>query len=118
MSTLSEQLLALKRPRLSQPDLSHRIDAHLAAAATCALTSPLVDLHTATAIHAACAQLLSDWPQLDPEQRLWTQAACLYFADPDEDQGEPDFDSIVGFDDDLDALNHCLERIGRPTVHP
>ena len=118
MSTLSKQLLALKGPALDPTDLSARIHAHLAAATAHAVTSPLVDLHTATAIHAACAQLLADWPHLDPEQRLWTQAACLYFADPDEVQGEPDFDSIVGFDDDLDALNLCLERIGRPTVHP
>ena len=118
MSTLSEKLLALKRPVLDSAELSARIHAHMAAAVERAHTSPLVDLHTASAIHAACAQLLSEWPQLDPEQRLWTQAACLYFADPDEAQGEPDFDSIVGFDDDLDALNLCLARIGRPPVHP
>lgn len=112
-----DQLLALKRPALSQAELTQRIHAHLAAATERAQSSPLVDLHTATAIHAACAQLLDQWPQLTQEQRQWTQAACLYFADPDEAQGEPDFDSIVGFDDDLDALNLCLERIGRPTVH-
>ncbi|MFT5586694.1 MAG: hypothetical protein ACI9VR_004293, partial [Cognaticolwellia sp.] len=46
MSTLSERVLTLKRPALSQADLSRHINAHLAAAITCAQASPLVDLHT------------------------------------------------------------------------
>ncbi|MED5374276.1 MAG: hypothetical protein VX899_24875 [Myxococcota bacterium] len=120
MRSLRDQILHLRQQPLLHIDaIRARIDQHLQTAQTAAQTSPFVDLPTAATIHAACTELLNDWDQLTDDARLWAQVACLYFADPDDSAGEPDFDSIVGFDDDLDALNHCLERIGRPPVpHP
>lgn len=93
------------------PELRALVQAHLAATRTASAASPWVDLEGAEQVAAACLALLDATDDLSPEHRSWVQAACLYFAESDD--GEADFDSIVGFDDDAEIVNHVCDRVGR-----
>lgn len=86
---------------------------HLHAARAAASDSPLVDLDKAQLIADALLDML-DLPELDAEQRAWVRAACIYFAETND--GEDDFDSLSGFDDDADVTVFVAETIGRPEL--
>jgi uncharacterized membrane protein YkvA (DUF1232 family) len=42
--------------------------------------------------------------------RVWLKGAMLYFVEVDD--GDHDFDSPIGFNDDVDVLNACLSMAG------
>lgn len=87
------------------------VDAHLSAAEKAAANSAFVDLALARALATNCQALLDAWPTLPPAHQQLAQAACRYFADPDDD--EDDFASIIGFEDDAELLNHIVAALGR-----
>ncbi|MEQ1503095.1 MAG: hypothetical protein ABMB14_12735 [Myxococcota bacterium] len=98
-------------PARGRDELRAAVEEHLAEVRRAAIDDPFVDLATAERVAAGCHALLDAWSGFDPDARAWTQVACLYFADPRDD--EDDLASIVGFDDDLEVLHHVTERVCR-----
>lgn len=108
-TTVLTRLMAT--PLTDPGELTSRVDAHLAAVRKAADDDPFVDLDTAEQIAATLHRLLALWPTLSDDHRGWAQAAAAYFVQTDD--GTDDFDSVIGFSDDLDVLTHALDRIGR-----
>ena len=86
------------------------VEAHGARAHEVAAADPFVDLRRAVQVADACIALLDALPRLSASDRSWVSAACLYFADSDDE--EDDFSSVVGFDDDAEVVNHVAARLG------
>ena len=112
---MRSKLTALRGGPLRTPDtLRDRVQAHLDRARTVAAQDAFLDLDAAQRVAETLLVLLQDWTQFpEPERRL-VQAACLYFVA--DDDAEPDFDSLVGFDDDVEAVNHTLDLLRRPEL--
>ena len=73
--------------------------------------NPLVDFEAAEKIAAAFAAIQGSFKSLSEEQQKALKAAMYYFAlDEDEDA---DFESFLGFDDDVEITNVCLSFAGR-----
>lgn len=70
----------------------------------------MVNVALAEAITAIYANLLSRWPSLSTMATPWLKGAMLYFVETDDD--DPDFDSPIGFEDDVEVLNACLRMAG------
>ena len=110
--SIADIVSGLRRAELrTVSDLRAIVLGHLQAAESAAQTSPFVDLERATGVGQCCLALLNGWSELSEVERHWVQAGCVYFAEADDD--EDDFESIVGFDDDAEVLNHIAAQLGR-----
>lgn len=107
---IASRLAQLRATPATSATLRAGVTAHLAHARRVAAADPFVDIARAEQVAAACLALLDAWPTLDDDARSWVAAACLYFADSDDD--EDDFASILGFDDDAEVVNHVAARLG------
>ena len=96
---------------LSPVDCLKQAKDHLQRAASLAASKPTVNMALAKAIIEACEQVVADFDSLPPHSKAWLKGAMLYFAQTED--GEHDFDSFLGFDDDCEVLNACLELAGR-----
>jgi uncharacterized membrane protein YkvA (DUF1232 family) len=90
--------------------LGDRIQAHLRSAKAASLANPMVHVALAEAIAATYDKLIARWDSLPTAARPWLQGAMLYFVETDDD--DPDFDSPIGFEDDVEVLNACLRMAG------
>ena len=75
----------------------------------------LVNFRMAEAIVAVARQVCSSWDDVPTHARYWLRAAIAYFTTSDD--SEPDFDSPIGFEDDLEVLNACLKLAGRSDLY-
>ncbi|MEZ4321744.1 MAG: hypothetical protein R3F61_29990 [Myxococcota bacterium] len=96
---------------LDPPDaLRAQVEGHVKAAREAAAAGGPVDLKLAERLGKACLALLADFDRPIAEQRL-IQAACHYFVDSDDEEG--DFASMVGLEDDAHVMNYVLAQVGR-----
>jgi hypothetical protein len=115
--SLSETLLgSLRRlvkaaSALSPGDCLRMAESHLAAAVRQYRTQPSVNVRLAQAIYDCCEQLVSSFDTLPDHSKAWIKGAILYFAETSD--GEPDFESFLGFEDDCEILNACLRLANR-----
>ena len=110
-ASLLRQLSQLRTtPPMAAASLRALVEAHRARARKEAPRNPFVDVDRADQVADACLALLDAAPSLPPTAHPWVQAACLYFGA--EDDEEDDFDSIVGFDDDAEVVNHVAAELG------
>jgi hypothetical protein len=86
--------------------LYNRIQAHLRRAKIVSQSNPMVHVALAEAIVATYDTLMTRWSSLPASARPWIKGAMLYFVEVDDD--DHDFDSPIGFDDDVEVLNACL----------
>lgn len=61
-------------------------------------------------VAGGCEALLGRWEELSEEGRTVAQAAVQYFLR--QHDGEDDFESVTGFDDDAAVLNAALVQLG------
>lgn len=92
-----EQLLAEARQHLEQTQQAHA-------------SNRMINVRLASAIVVVIERLANTWDSLSANHRTWLAAAMLYFSNCDDD--EPDFDSPIGFEDDVEVLNSCLRFAG------
>lgn len=112
LDSLLKLLTDLKRLPLREPaDLRARVQAHLEEVRNAAGLNIRVDVELAAQVAEVLTELIDGWDGLSEDQRLWVQAGARYFTHAE--YGEHDFDSIVGFDDDVQVVNLVLERIER-----
>lgn len=101
---------ALQNPRLDVEDLREVVDGHLRQAREIAEAGGPVDIALAERLHRSCIAMLEAHYVNDADYRL-VQAACLYFADDQDDDG--DFTSSTGLKDDVLVLNYVASSVGR-----
>ncbi|MCB9795326.1 MAG: hypothetical protein H6741_21695 [Alphaproteobacteria bacterium] len=116
---LAPELSAALRRLLAQPlqppeALRAQVLAHLQRAHDAVARDPFVDGARAEQVGAGCLALLDAWDVTPASQRALVQAACLYFAQEDDD--EDDFASMVGFEDDAELFNHVVAELGRDAL--
>ncbi len=90
---------------LSQMAHSHVQHAHVAYA-----ENALVNVQLAEAINKVVQQLVEAFDSLPEFAKSPVRGAIYYFIS--DDDVEPDFGSPIGFEDDVDVLNACLD-LGR-----
>jgi hypothetical protein len=102
-----EQLLAAPLEPIEL--LRTRVEAHRARIESVGQSSQLFDLPLARRIAGVLGELLSE--PLDPERHRAVQLAVRYFEkDADAD---PDFESVLGFEDDALVVNAVVRFVGR-----
>ncbi len=99
---------------LSFSELRAACHAHLKAAEAAAEECPIVDIDSATRIVAAIEELVPLWDSFSPQAQESLKGAMHYFALTNDD--ENDFESAIGFDDDIRVLNAALFLAGRPQL--
>lgn len=110
-ASLLHQLSDLRdTPPMAAGTLRALVEAHLATVRREAQGNPFVDASRAEQVAHACLALLDAAASLPPAAHAWVQAACLYFSATDDE--ESDLDSIVGFDDDAEVVNHVAAELG------
>lgn len=102
LSECSETAVALSRK-----DLLKKASHHLALVATCAINNQMINIKLAQAVGSVIEKIVANWESLPDSARYWLAGAILYFSSNDDD--EPDFRSPIGFEDDADVLNACLQ---------
>jgi len=96
---------------MSRQALEELVRAHLRAVRAAHERDAFVDVELAVRVGEACLALLESYDGATEDHRRGIQAACTYFAAPHD--GEDDFESVVGFDDDRAILNHVAVNLGR-----
>ncbi len=112
----AEQLQALNKllPEaqvLSAKECYERAAGHFKETAEQARTKPLINVKLAQAILDVVDIVVRDFDSIPSHAKAWLKAAILYFAQIED--GENDFESLLGFEDDCEILNGCLLYAGR-----
>ncbi|MEQ1568089.1 MAG: hypothetical protein ABMA64_20790 [Myxococcota bacterium] len=77
-------------------------------------SDPSADTALAEALADRCAAWLGRWGELDGGAQRLVQVAVRYFAlDAD---GDDDWVSVFGFDDDREVLDAIARRLGEPAI--
>lgn len=92
----------------SRASLERAVKAHLTEVNLASETNELLDLSTARKLAQGLLALLER--SLD-EQLPMVQGAVLYFVE--DDDAESDFESAVGFDDDVEVFNAVCRHLGQ-----
>jgi hypothetical protein len=91
------------------PLLQTGVQAYLTQIAGALRSNEFIDAALAQAIGAVLLRLLGDYDSFAPEEQLLIVGAARYFIDPHDT--EPDTESVLGFEDDLEVLNYVLDAI-------
>jgi len=74
-----------------------------------------LDINLADCIARCCLTLVNEqWDGEGDHRKRLIQAACYYYVERDDEDG--DLQSVYGFDDDADLLNVILEHLDRPDL--
>lgn len=73
--------------------------------------NPFVNARFAEAIGRAIDSVVTEWDHFPQDTQYWFKGAIQYFVHSAD--GEPDFGSVIGFDDDAEVLNACLQLAGK-----
>lgn len=99
---------------LDATELLRRVQRHLDDTRMAHSRNRIVNLRLATAIANVANALLSDWDLIAVQYRNWLGGAILYFANSRD--SEHDFSSAIGFEDDAEVMNACLELAGKSAL--
>ena len=84
---------------------------HVANAKQQAQSNALINVGLACAILDVMERTSREWQTVPAHAQTWLKGAFHYFSHPDNE--EPDFESSVGFEDDVEIINACLKLAGR-----
>ena len=74
-----------------------------------------LDINLADCIARCCITLLNEqWDDEGDHRKRLIQAACYYFVESDDEDG--DLQSVYGFDEDAELLNVILEHLDLPDL--
>jgi uncharacterized membrane protein YkvA (DUF1232 family) len=92
-------------------DLNKQINAHLQRVRDALGQNEFIDLRLAEQIVITLDRLISDFAQYPESKHKLIAGAARYFIY--ERDAQRDFESILGFDDDVAVLNYVLKELGR-----
>lgn len=72
------------------------------------------NLELAESIGKGCLALLEGFDEHPEDAQRAIQVACVYFVEDDDD--DPDLDSVMGFDDDAMVFNHVAWSLGEGSL--
>ncbi|MGG4489716.1 hypothetical protein [Metabacillus idriensis] len=75
------------------------------------MTNEFINVELANKIKDVCLVLIDDYEDVDNEKKKYIVATIIYFVTANDD--EKDLFSPLGFDDDADILNECLNLIDK-----
>jgi len=90
--------------------LSESVKTYLTEANTALFENEFIDIKSAEKLAAVSHYLIELMPDLSPEDQKYARAAIKYFLESEDE--EHDFESMFGFDDDIEVMNFVLEKIG------
>lgn len=105
--TRKTYLQLLEQPSLSQEKLLEQISGYLRSVERASGDNEFLDTRSARALGTALRKLIEVCPV---EHFHHLQAAVAYFIHSDD--AEHDFDSVVGFDDDIAVFNAVCDHVG------
>ncbi|MYL37369.1 hypothetical protein [Halobacillus litoralis] len=70
-----------------------------------------INLHLAEKIREVCLILINEYKKVSHDEQRYINATINYFVDINDE--EDDLYSPLGFDDDAEIVNECLELIGK-----
>ena len=85
--------------------------AHAKQAEALSANNPLINMKLVQALMDSFEQVVRDFENLPNHSKAWLKGAILYFTRTED--GEHDFESVLGFEDDCEVVNACLELAGR-----
>lgn len=101
---------AYEQEAVPPAELASRVQLYLSAIESSAKAEEFMDVSTARRVAQKCLALTELISQgLDKRLQKLAQAAVVYFVL--DDDGEPDTDSIVGFDDDLEIVEAVTKEL-------
>ncbi len=92
-------------------DLRRAVLAHVERIRSALTTNEFLDVATADRIGNVLTGLLDNYARQSEAHRALIVGAARYFVETHDT--EPDLTSLLGFDDDVQVLNHVLDTIGR-----
>ncbi len=104
----------LEEPMRSEAELLHEVEAYAKLIEKVGLEQEFFDQTTARQLTHVSLRLLETWDELDDEGRRLGQAAIRYFVLSED--GDDDFESPTGFDDDAAVMAAVLRHVGRESL--
>ena len=95
----------------SLSELQHQAEEHVERARQAHAKNPFINARFAEAIGSRIGETIQEWDGLPAAAQYWFRGAIQYFVHSCD--GEPDFASVIGFDDDAEVLNACLRLAGK-----
>lgn len=95
-----------KAQSLEPTELLRQVNFHLELAHSAAATNPMVHLKLAEALTQTYKTLIEMWAHIPEYAQVWLKGAMFYFVELND--ADHDFDSPIGFEDDVEVLNACL----------
>lgn len=92
-------------------DLLGEAEAHLRAVEHAHASNWMVNVRLAAAMVDVFRRLAEQWDSVPPMAQPWLAGSVHYFVSRTDT--EPDFQSPIGFEDDVEVLNACLRLAGR-----
>jgi len=103
------QLLSENR-NIDSHDIGRMVDEYLSHAKTSLKLNEFIDIKSASVLADVCHYLISQFDNFSVNEKKYVVAAIYYFVESDD--AEHDFESLVGFEDDIKVMNYVLEKIG------
>lgn len=94
---------------LSKDELLVKVQEHLEKIRMVAQSNPIIHLSLVEALAQTYEHLGVIWNKIPSHIYPWLKGAMYYFINPDDE--DHDFESPIGFEDDVEVLNACL-RLG------
>ena len=95
----------------SLSELQRRTEEHVERARQAHAKNPFINARFAEAIGGRICESIKEWDGLTTDAQYWFRGAIEYFVHSCD--GEPDFGSVIGFDDDAEVFNACLRLAGK-----
>ena len=92
---------------LSENDCLIRAEKHLEEAMRLSASKPTINVPLAEVLFNTYSKLVWKYKEFPVHVKPWIKGAILYFAQTED--GDHDFDSFMGFEDDCKVLNAVLE---------
>jgi ERCC4-related helicase len=95
-----------KAESITLEELLARAEEHVVKAYEAHGETGIANIKIADAIYDVFKIVVEEWENIPPLAKSWCKGMMLYFVSSDDD--EDDFNSLIGFDDDVEVLNSCL----------
>ncbi len=100
----------LENPQSGRENLLERVRDYLASLEEQQASAERLDLKTARLVGRKCTSLLEKASADDEDAKKLIEAAVVYFVEYDD--GDHDFHSPTGFDDDLEVIDAVARELG------
>lgn len=97
---------AEKAQVLEPAELLRQVNSHLELARSKAATNPMVHIKLVEALTQTYKTLVETWTHIPEYAQAWLKGAMFYFVELND--ADHDFESPIGFEDDVEVLNACL----------